>query len=570
MVRQNLFFVALASLLCLGYEGLSQNCPLSIRLVSDTVACHSEFPPPRGLATASNQFRVKLIILSGNPTIINWSNGDVGTTLTPDSLGIYEVMVTDVTGCSVTTKVNVSEFGIPNPIYSNAGISFIKTCLGDSAEFKGVSTSTIDNYLWSFGDGSSSTDPNPKNYFASSGSYLVSLRLTNRCGLDTAIIEQVAITAPPPKPSLPATVTLCTDPVILDADITNAPQINYLWSTGATSKNIVVNEASFVTATNTDRNGCSSKATSIVVDNRPQIDLGPGISICQFSTVVPFHAQNPGMTYSWLINGILSNNTTAVQSINTLISGNFNYSLKVTDPFTGCFGSSSADITVLPTPKPSVPATASICNEYVTLDANSSGEPEILYAWSTGETSRTIQVSSSALISVTNLNQQSGCSSSAQVLVSDLRPPKPTVTLVDQFKLRSSSTQGNQWFRSEIKINNETNQDLTVTESGSYSVQTTFAGCASIKSDSYIYTITALEDLSLCLEPYPNPTDGYISLRIENVDIPQIKIEDLTGKEIEFSLVNDGLIDLNCAPAGIYVLSFRIGGNLIVRRILKR
>ncbi|HRG08967.1 MAG TPA: hypothetical protein PLJ08_10355, partial [Cyclobacteriaceae bacterium] len=80
MVRQNLFFVALASLLCLGYEGLSQNCPLSIRLVSDTVACHSEFPPPRGLATASNQFRVKLIILSGNPTIINWSNGDVGTT----------------------------------------------------------------------------------------------------------------------------------------------------------------------------------------------------------------------------------------------------------------------------------------------------------------------------------------------------------------------------------------------------------------------------------------------------------------------------------------------------------
>lgn len=564
-----LFTFVSAFLFIINFEGFSQSCPLSVRLVSDTVVCRFEFPPPRGLATASNQFRVKLIVLSGNPTSINWSNGDVGTTLTPDSLGTYEVIVTDVSGCRVVAKVNVSEFGVPNPIYSNAGISFSKTCLGDSAEFKGIPTSTIDNYFWSFGDGSASIDPNPKNYFASPGSYLVSLRLTNRCGLDTAIIKLVAITAPPPKPSLPATVTLCTDPVILDADITNAPQINYLWSTGATSKNIVVNEASFVTATNTDKNGCSSKATTIIADNRPQVDLGPDISICQFSTAVPFHAQNPGMTYSWLINGVLSNNTTAVQSINTLITGNFNYSLKVTDPFTGCFGSSSADITVLPTPKPSVPPTASICNEYVTLDANSSGEPGILYAWSTGETSRTIQVNSSTLISVTNLNQQSGCSSSAQVLVSDLRPPKPTVTLIGQFKLRSSNTEGNQWFRNDSKIDDETNQELTVIESGSYSVQTMLAGCTSIKSDNYVYVVIGVEDLGLCPEVYPNPTIDYVSLCFENVDVTQIRITDLTGKDVEFSFANDGRIDLTIAPTGTYTLSFRIGSELIIRRIIK-
>ncbi|MBN8652569.1 MAG: T9SS type A sorting domain-containing protein [Cytophagales bacterium] len=564
-----LCFVSLVFLLNISFEGFSQTCSLGIRLVSDTVACRSEFPPPRGIATASNQFSIKLEILSGNPTSINWSNGDVGQLLRPDSAGSYEVIVTDISGCSITKKVKVSEFGIPNPIYSEAAVSFNKTCFGDTTEFKGIPISIIDSYIWSFGDGATSTAQNPKNYYASSGEYLSILRLTNRCGLDTTMLKQVSITTPPLKPTLPATVTLCNDLVILDADITNAPQISYLWSTGVTTKNIVVNEASFISATNTDVNRCSSRSTTIVVDNRPQVDLGPDISICQFSTTTPFHVQNPGMSYTWEINGATNGNTSDTQSINTSIAGNFNYSLKVTDPFTTCFGFSSTDVIVLSSPKPSVPTTASICNEYVTLDANSSGEPGILYAWSTGETSQTIQVSSSALISVTNLNQQSGCSSSAQILVTDLRPPKPSVTLVGQFNLRSSSPQGNQWFRNEIKINNETNQDLTVTESGSYSVQTTFAGCASIKSDNYMYTITALEDLSPCLETYPNPTDGYISLCLKNRDFPQIKITDLSGREIPF-VINDDLVDIRNAAAGTYFLTIRNGHSFVTKRIVKR
>lgn len=57
-------------------------------------------------------------------------------------------------------------------------------CAGDSITLTNGSCHGTE-YLWSFGDGTTSTDPNPDHVFDSSGVYDVTLEVTNQCGTDS-------------------------------------------------------------------------------------------------------------------------------------------------------------------------------------------------------------------------------------------------------------------------------------------------------------------------------------------------------------------------------------------------
>ncbi|MEJ0030309.1 MAG: PKD domain-containing protein [Bacteroidota bacterium] len=50
---------------------------LKLQMTTDTTACRSEFPPPRG-SSSPKQFSVKLSVQGGTPASIVWSNGDQG------------------------------------------------------------------------------------------------------------------------------------------------------------------------------------------------------------------------------------------------------------------------------------------------------------------------------------------------------------------------------------------------------------------------------------------------------------------------------------------------------------
>lgn len=331
----------------------SQTCPLQISLVSDTVACLKEFPPPRGMSNPK-QFSVQLKVISGTPTSIIWSNGNVGATLNPEMSGTYEVIVTDVTGCKATAKVNIRQFGIPNPIYSNAGILVKGFCLGDSIEFTGTPVASIDKMFWMFGDGSSSTKQNPKKLYNSAGTFTTSLRLTNRCGQDTIIHKQIKILPSPPKPNIPLSVTLCTSPIALSPS-NNSSIISYLWSTGEKTSIIVVDKPDVYSLLITDINGCTSSSTTIVVDNRPSVDLGSSLTICQFSLPPTLNAQTPGAIHMWSVNGVPNGNANAIQAVNTSQVGSFEYLVRVTNALNGCFSQAKATINILQTPsKPSI------------------------------------------------------------------------------------------------------------------------------------------------------------------------------------------------------------------------
>jgi len=246
----------------------------------------------------------------------------------------------NASGFTLATATN-SRLGLPNFVQqiSNAfggpSISFTGICAGDSTRFTGTATDAIDDFFWTFGDGGTSTLPNPSHLYAAAGTYTVAMRLTNRCSLDTLLSQKITIYNPPPNPTVPGAIALCNGPVTLDANTANLPNTTYLWSSGETTKTLVFTEPAFLSVTNTDINGCTSTAQSIVADNRPQVDLGPDITICQNNATPTLNAQNPGTTFLWQINGVNSG-ASQTQSVSTSATGVFAYSVTVTDPVTTC------------------------------------------------------------------------------------------------------------------------------------------------------------------------------------------------------------------------------------------
>lgn len=283
-----------------------------------------------------------------------------------------------------------SRLGLPNfvQIQSNAfggpGFDFTGVCFGDSARFAGTATDAIDNFQWFFGDGGSSTEAAPVHLYAAPGLYTVSMRLTNRCSLDTTIIKQVRIFSPPAPPSIPGAAVLCTGLVTLDANIPNTPGLTYLWSSGDTTRTVTFDEQAFVSVTNTDVNGCSSSAQSIVADNRPQVDLGPDLTICEDNATPTLDAQNPGANILWKIDGVNAS-TIQTQAVDTSLPGVFKYEVTVTDPITTCTITDDKVFTINVSPSFTLtgtnPAGCGTATGTITLQLNISAPPAGPYSY---------------------------------------------------------------------------------------------------------------------------------------------------------------------------------------------
>jgi gliding motility-associated-like protein len=235
-----------------------------------------------------------------------------------------------------------SRLGLPSFVqqvgnaFGGPGFEFAGQCFGEPTNFFGTPTDAIDEFLWFFGDGGSDNVPNPVHTYATANTFSVSMRLTNRCGLDTTLTRPVQIFAPPPPPTVPSAIALCTGAVTLDANTGNLPGVSYDWSTGETTRTIVVSRQMMVTITTTDTNGCFSSAQSIVVENRPQLDLGPDLTICEDNATPALNALNPGAVYQWRVNGVNSSNA-QTQAVDVTVPGVFTYEVTVTDPVTTCF-----------------------------------------------------------------------------------------------------------------------------------------------------------------------------------------------------------------------------------------
>jgi len=157
-----------------------------------------------------------------------------------------DVVGTTQNACSTNDFGQTEDYGViilPNtsPPISNLIASLTFTC-SDTIQFTDLSTNAPTSWLWYFGDGITSSAPNPTHYYPTPGVYTVSLVVTNAFGQDsTAFTNYITVNCTnfimPANSTL--TVTTCSGSLFDDGGLSanysdNTDGIVVIQPTGAT------------------------------------------------------------------------------------------------------------------------------------------------------------------------------------------------------------------------------------------------------------------------------------------------------------------------------------------------
>ncbi len=114
-----------------------------------------------------------------------WSTGAITETVCPLVVSNLWAIATDSNGCQWADSILLS----PGPAIPNSDAGFDTTNC-PVIDFSDLSTGIVDTYFWDFGDGNTSTAPNPSNDYrpAGYGSYNVIHVASNSCGSDTTFL----------------------------------------------------------------------------------------------------------------------------------------------------------------------------------------------------------------------------------------------------------------------------------------------------------------------------------------------------------------------------------------------
>ncbi len=297
----------------------------------------------------------------------NWSTGAVSGSIGVSNPGMYTIVVTTANNCVGRDTFNLLNYALPILDLGND----TTICPGNgftlSADPLGQNPGAT--FAWSTSATSSSIA------VPGQGTYIVTVTSPQSCvSIDTLVVSESS--APPVN--LGPDAALCQgDSLTLNAGTGSS----YLWSTGATSQSIVVNQAGTYDVTVSFGANCGTSDTmNLVVNALPVVNLGNDTLFCPSLGMV-LDAGAGGTTYAWS-----SGQTT--QQI-TLTTGG-TYTVTVTNAAL-C---SSTDIVVVQTgidPQVNLGPDIRLCpGSSAILDA---GAGNTSYFWNTGATTQTITVS---------------------------------------------------------------------------------------------------------------------------------------------------------------------------------
>lgn len=407
------------------------NTPPSVNLGNDTTLC-----PDASLTLDAGSGYVAYF----------WNTGATGvSTQTIDDPGLYFVNVIDIFGCLGNDTINVLNF--PTPLVNLGPDTSI--CSGASLTLNApVGMSAYD---WS--TGATAVD---NISVSTAGNYDVTITDVNGC--QRADTVSVGIN---PLPIVTVNdITVCPgDDAFIDA---GAGFAGYLWSTGAIGQFITTNVPGAYDVTVTDLNGCEG-TDGMTLSNYPaaSVSLGPDQGLCPGDVIV-LDAGAGFSSYSWSTGA-------STQTINVIFPGT--YIVMVVNS-SGCVAYDTLNVT------PDVLPTVDLGNDQdlcpgasITLDA---GPGFSSYAWSTGGTSQTENVTAGGVVTATVTNA-AGCQATDDMTVTLV--PAPTVDLgpatlsaCDSGNVMLDAGPGMQTY---LWSDGSTDQYLFVNASGVYSVTVT-------------------------------------------------------------------------------------------------
>ena len=351
------------------------------------------------------------------PYTYNWTGSSgTGNQITGLGDGTYCVTVTDGNGCSVGDCAIVETTAVP-PV-ADFTVDQTSACGSIAVQFTDNSQYAT-SWLWTFGDGNTSTAQNPAHTYSTPGNYTVSLKVTNSTGNNTATKNNyIKVYANP-------TVLLSTTPET--ADITNngtvtatvssgTPSYNYNWSgSTGTGSQITGLSAGEYCVTVTDANLCTVSDCAIVsfTNVAPVADFSANQTSACGSIVVQFTDNSLYSPTSWLWNFGDGNTSTAQNPTYTYsTAGIYSVSLTVTNSEGSNTETKTNYISVYENPTvvlTATPESVDVTNDgSVTVDVNGGAIP-YSYSWSNSGTGSQIAGLSAGTYCVT-VTDNNGCS----------------------------------------------------------------------------------------------------------------------------------------------------------------
>lgn len=177
-----------------------------------------------------------------------------------------------------------------------------------------------------------------------------------------------------------------------------------------------------------------------------------------------------------------------------------------------------------------------------------------------GATGRTLKVEASGTCTVATTSNGITTFAGPGLKITAIGTTKPKISTANLHDLQSDALTGNQWFLNGQPITGATSQTLSITESGTYTVQVTVNGCTSVASDPYVYVATGVINLGndQYIRIYPNPVSTAVRLnwKINGSPKMNIQITDLQGhlmKQVSGLRQGDQIL-MATLPKGVYFI----------------
>lgn len=380
----------------------------------------------------------------GNNYIYNWTTADGNivsgaNTLTPtvDAPGEYCLEVTDNSGenCIATSCVEVFE-DLLTPT-ADAGPSMAIDCINSAVELDGTGSSQNGNFTYAWSGPSIVSGGNTLTPEVDlPGFYTITVTNDDNGCTETAETEVTDDMVAPIANAGDDVVIDCNN-LEVDLDGTASSQganISYSWSgpgivTGANTMTPTVNATGLYVLIVTDNNnGCTEVSDAIVTDDfaLPTSDAGPTMTVNCDETEVTLDgtgsSQGSNYTYSWSGPNVIAGGTT----LTPLVGAAGTYTLVVTNTNNGCTEASDAIVdsdTDAPFASAGDDEELNCTVTSVTLDGSSSSQGNnFSYSWSgpsivSGGNTLTPTVDASGTYTITVLNSDNGCTSTASAEV---------------------------------------------------------------------------------------------------------------------------------------------------------
>ena len=449
-------------------------------------------------------------LTSSSGTSYLWSTGETTPSITIYISGIYDVKITNATGCqslaSTVIEVTVNNLPTANITGTASFCSGGNTLLTSNAT---AASGSITGYQWNL-DGTPISGATAATYTATAaGSYTVTISNSQGCSFTST--DFVVTVNAFPEANITGTASFCAGGSTLltsNATAGSGSITDYQWNldgtpiTGAIVATHAANAAGSYTVSITNSNGCAytSSAVKVTVNDLPTANISGTASFCSGGNTLIGSNATAGSgsitDYQWNLDGTPVSGATAATYAATEAGS---YTVTITNS-NGCsFTSTALVVTINALPSANITGSTSFCiGENTLLTSNAIAGSGLItdYQWNldgtpiSGEIAAThaATVEGSYTVTITNSNSCQFTSSAVAVAVNAL----PTANIIGSTSFCAGSntllglnaTAGSgsitdyQWNLEGAPISGATAAGYSATVVGSYSVTITNShGC---------------------------------------------------------------------------------------------